>query len=135
MKDQSNRSLEIEDNVNITLIIRTSQYKYLLETKWRQYVEGSSFLSFAGKFVGKYGKKLKDIETKTGIDAAKNTSKRVVQKAAEVTGHLIGSKIDDQITSAVKPKNEKQKDKTNEVDEIYIPSDKRQRIIDDLWLP
>ena len=38
------------------------------------------FFSFARKFGDKYDKKLMDTATKTGIDAAKATSKRVVQK-------------------------------------------------------
>ena len=43
-----------------------------------------------------------DTVTKTGIDAAKTASKRVVQKTAEATGDLIGYKIADKITSASK---------------------------------
>ena len=42
-----------------------------------------SFTDQARKFAYKYGKKLMDAATKTGIDAAKSTSKRVVQKTAE----------------------------------------------------
>ena len=34
-----------------------------------------------------------DTATKTGIDAAKTASKRVVQKTAEATGNLIRNKI------------------------------------------
>ena len=37
-------------------------------------------MSFARKFGDKYGKKLMDIATKTGIDPAKTARKRVVQK-------------------------------------------------------
>ena len=70
-------------------------------------------------------------ETKTGIDAAKTVSKRVVQKAAEATGDLIGNKIDDKISSIGKPK---EKEKTNKAEEFYIPPEKRQQIIDDLRL-
>ena len=44
-------------------------------------------------------KKLMDTATKTGINAAKTTSERVVQKAAEAAGDLIGNKIADKITS------------------------------------
>ena len=51
-------------------------------------------------------KKLMDTATKTGIDAAKTASKRVVQKTAEATGDLIGNKIADKITSAGKTKGE-----------------------------
>ena len=43
----------------------------------------------------KYGKKLMDTATKTGVDAAKTASKRIVQKTAEATGHLVRSKIAD----------------------------------------
>ena len=42
--------------------------------------------------------------TKTGIDAVKNASKRVVQKTAETAGDLIANKIADKITSIGKPK-------------------------------
>ena len=45
-------------------------------------------MSFARNFGDKYGKKLMDTATKTGIDAAKTASKRVVQKTAEATGDL-----------------------------------------------
>ena len=45
-----------------------------------------------------------DTATKTGIDAAKTGSKRVVQKTAETTGDLIGNKIAYKITSIGKPK-------------------------------
>ena len=50
-----------------------------------------------------------DTAAKTGIDAAKTTSKRVVQKTAEATGDLIGNKIADKITLIGKPKEKKQK--------------------------
>ena len=42
--------------------------------------------------------------TKTGMDAAKITSKSVVQKSTETTVDLIGNKIADKITSIGKPK-------------------------------
>ena len=48
-------------------------------------------MSFARKFDDKYGKKLMDNVTKTGIDATKTTSKGVVQKTAEAIGDLIGN--------------------------------------------
>ena len=73
----------------------------------------------------------KNLITKTGIDAAKTTSKRVVQKTAEALGDLIGNKIADKITSIGKPKEKK---KAKEVEEIYVPPEKRQQIIDDLRL-
>ena len=76
-----------------------------------------------------YGKRLMDTATKTGIDAAKTASKRVVQKIAEVTGDLIGNKIADKITSLGKTKS-----KEKEEQETSIPPEKRQKIIDDLRL-
>ena len=76
--------------------------RYSLEPNYRIYVQGYGFLSFARKFGDKYGKKLMDTATKTGIDAAMTASKRVVQKTA---GDLIGTKIADRITSVGKSKN------------------------------
>ena len=49
--------------------------------------------------------------TKTEIDAAKTSSKRVVQKTVEATVDLIGNKIADKITSVG---NTKSKEKENE---------------------
>ena len=110
--------------------------RYSLEPKYRKCVQGYGFLSFARKFGDKYGKKLMDTATKIGIDAAKTASKRVVQKTKEATGDLIGNKIADEITSVDKSKNKQKekKDETNELEEIYIPPEKRQQIIDDLRL-
>ena len=72
-----------------------------------------------------------DTAIKTEMDAAKTASKKVVQKTAEAIGDLVGNKIADQITSIGKPK---EKEKTKETEEIYIPPEKRQQIIDDLRL-
>ena len=72
-----------------------------------------------------------DNATKTGIDATKTASKWVVQKNAEATGDLIRNKIADKITSLGKIKS---KEKEDERQEIYIPPEKRQQIIDDLRL-
>ena len=65
------------------------------------------------------------------MDATKTASKRVVLKSAEASGDLIGNKIADKITSIGKLK---EKEKTKEIEEIYIPPEKRQQIIDDLRL-
>ena len=107
--------------------------KYLTEPRFRKYLKRYGFLSFARNFGDKYGKKLIDTTTKTGIDAAKTASKRVTQKTAEATGDLIENKIADKITSVGKAK-EKEREKTNKTEEIYIPPEKRQQIIDDLKL-
>ena len=68
-------------------------------------------------------KKLMDTATKTGIDAAKTASKRVVQKTAEATRDLIGNKEADEITSIGK---QKEKEKAKEIEQIYIPLEKSQ---------
>ena len=54
--------------------------KYSTEPKFRKHVKGYRFLSFAKKCRDKYGKKLMDTATETGIDTAKTASKRVVKK-------------------------------------------------------
>ena len=78
--------------------------RYSTEPKFKKYVKGYGFLSCVRKFGDKYGKKLMDNATKTGIDAAKTASKQVVQKTAEATRVLIGNKIADKITSVGKKK-------------------------------
>ena len=107
--------------------------RYSTEPRFRKYVKGYGFLSFAKNFGNKYGKKLMDTATKTGMDAAKTASKRVAQKMADATGDLIGNKMDEKITSIGKPK-EKRQEETKEIEEIYISPEKRQEIIDDLRL-
>ena len=61
-------------------------------------------------------------------DTANTASKRVVQKTAETTGDFIGNKTANKITSLGKTKS---KEKEDERQEIYIPPEKRQQIIDD----
>ena len=99
--------------------------RYSTEPRFRKYVKGYGFFSIAKKCGKKCRKKLMDTETKSEMDAAKIVCKRVIQKAAEPTGDLIGNKIADKITSIGKPK---------EIEEIYIPPEKRQQIINDLRL-
>ena len=100
--------------------------RYLTQPKFRKYVKGYGFLSFAWTFCDKYRKKLMDTATKTWIDAAKTASKRVVQKTAEATGDLIGNKIADKIASLGKTKSiVKEKEKQ----ETYIPSKKGSKLL------
>ena len=105
--------------------------RYSTEPKYRKYVEGYRFLSFARKVGDKYGKKLMVTATKIGIDAPKTASKRVVQKTAETTRDLIKNKIVDKITLLGKTKS---KEKEDGRQEIYIPPEKRQQIIVELRL-
>ena len=92
--------------------------RYLTEPKYRKYVKGYGSFSFARKLGDKYGKKLMDTATKTGIDAAKIASKRALWKTAKATRDLVGNKIADKITSVGKTKS---KEKEDERHEIYIP--------------
>ena len=62
----------------------------------------TEFLSIEVCFTDKNSKPL---EIDARIDAAKTTSKRVVQKTAKTTGDLIGNKIADKITSVGKTKS------------------------------
>ena len=87
------------------------------------------FFLIRKNFGDEYGKKLMNTAAKTGVDTAKTASKRVVQKNSEATGDLIRNKIADEITSLGKAKS---KEKEDERQEIYIPAEKRQQIIDDL---
>ena len=96
------------------------------ELRFRKLVKWYGFLSFARKFGDKYGKELMDTATKTGTDAERAASKRLVQKTAEAAGDLIGNKIADKIASIGKPK---EKEKTNKVEEIYIPPEKGNKLL------
>ena len=89
--------------------------RYSTEPKFRKYIKEYGFLSFARKCGDRYGKKLMDTATKTGIDAAKTASKWVVQKTAEATWDLIGNKIDDKITSLCKTKSKEKEDERQEI--------------------
>ena len=48
--------------------------RYSAEPRFRKYIKGYGFLSFARNFGDKYGKELIDTATKAGIDAAKTSS-------------------------------------------------------------
>ena len=80
--------------------------RYSIELKDRIYVKGYGVLSFAKSMCknlsNKYSQKLLDCAKKTGADAIKAASKRVIQKTAESTGDLIGNKTADKVTNASK---------------------------------
>ena len=67
-----------------------------------------------------------DTVTKTGIDAAKTASKKVVKKNSRSSRNLIETKIVDKITLAGKTKSKEKEDESNKGQEIYIPPKKRQ---------
>ena len=57
--------------------------RYSTQPKYRKYVKGYGFFSFARKFGDKYGKRLMDTTTKTGMDVARTGSKQIVQKSCK----------------------------------------------------
>ena len=116
--------------------------RYSIQPRDRIYVEGYGFLSFAknmGKSLSnKYGQKLLDSAKKSTTDAIKTASKRAIQKYAEATGDLIGSKIADKITSvSKKPSNNNDDDHGVELTthkKRYISTEERQQIVNELRL-
>ena len=77
------------------------------------------------------------VQKKTRKDFSKIAGTKIIHKSAEATGDLVGNKIADKITSMGKPKSKKEKDETNimeETQEIYIPPEKRKKIIKDFKL-
>ena len=110
--------------------------RYSAESKFRKYVKGYGFLSFVRKFGDKYGKKINRYCNKNWSRCCKNcftASKRVVKETAEAIGDLIGNKIAGKFTSLGKTKSDG-KEKVKEEQEIYIPPEKNQQVIDDLRL-
>ena len=116
--------------------------RYSTEPRERIYVKGYGFLPFAknmGKSLSnKYFQKLLNSAKKSTTDAIKTDSKRAIQKTAEATGDLIGSKIADKITSISK-KNSPHNDGKEDVEitthkKRYISPEKRRQIFDELRL-
>ena len=123
--------------------------RYSIEPRDRIYVKGYGFLSFAknmGKHLSnKYSQKPLDSAKKSTMDAIKTTSKRAIQKTAEATGDLIGSKIADKITSVSKKSptelhsmelhsKELQNDEMEAPKRRFISPEEKQQIIDELRL-
>ena len=128
--------------------------RYSLEPRYRKYVQGQGFMSFAknignkygkklfdksmdvGKKYGKkYGNKLLDNSISTGKDFAKIAGKKVLTKSAEATGDMIGNKIADRTTKSSRNKAQKEDDRImEETQELIIPPEKREQIIRDLKL-
>ena len=126
--------------------------RYSLVPRYRKYVQGQGFMSFAKNIGNKYGKKLfdksmdvskkygKKYENKlldnsisAGKDFAKIAGKKVLTKSAEATGDMIGNKIADRITKSSRNKAQKEDDRImEETQELIIPPEKRQQIIRDL---
>ena len=115
--------------------------RYSLEPRYRRYVQGQGFMSFARNIGNKYGKKIFDISKSmkkiygkkildnslsAGKDFAKIAGKKTLTKNAEATGDLIGNKTADRITKSVRNKEQKEDDRTmEETQEIITSPEKR----------
>ena len=128
--------------------------RYSLEPRYKKYVQGQGFMSFAknignkyarkifdksiavGKNMSnKYGRKILDKNIDAGQDFAKIAGKIVLHKSAEATGEMIGNKVADRITKSSRNKAQKEDDRImEETQEIYIPPEKREQIVRDLKL-
>ena len=115
-----------------------------LEPRYRRYVQGQGFMSFAKNIGNKYGRKLfdksmdvgkkygkkcgnklLDNSISAGKDFAKIAGKKVLTKSAEATGDMIGNKIDDKITKSSRNKAQKEDDRImEETQELIIPPEK-----------
>ena len=87
----------------------------------------------------KYSQEFLDIAKKSTADAIEIASKRSFQKTAEAVGDLIDNKIADKITSLSKESSrELQNNVGNHKIEVpkgrWISPEKKQQIIDELWL-
>ena len=112
---------------------------YRTDNKIRRYAKGYGFMSFVKNFGNKCGKKIMSATSKLNQskygnmlkkhenEFGKIAGKKILTKSAEATGDLIGSKIADKITSF----KSKPKEKTEEQEEIIIPPEKRQQILND----
>ena len=117
--------------------------RYLNELKYRIYVKGYGFWSFARNMYktlsNKYDQKRLDSAKKSITDAIKTASKRSIKKTAETTGDLIGNKIADEITSVSKKSSKELPDDETNVERAtpkkrYMSPEERQQIIDELRL-
>ena len=94
--------------------------QYSIEPRTRKYVKRYGLLSFAKK----YKKQLLD----TGLDSLKAASKNVVHKA----GEYLGNKITDAVTKSNDDKIVKLDENLRNVEEIIIPLEKRDEILNKL---
>ena len=85
-------------------------------------------MSFTGNLSNKHGKQFLDTATKTGLDALKTASRKVVHKAVEATGEFIESKIADKIVKRKPLINENLRN----VEEMIILPEKREEILNEL---
>ena len=87
---------------------------YSLEPRYRRYVLGQGFMSFAKNIGNKYGRKILDKSMNASKDFAKIAGKKVLHTSAEATGDMIGNKIADRITRSSRNKAQKEDDRIME---------------------
>ena len=105
--------------------------RYSLEPRYRIYVQGQGFMSFARNI----GKKILNNSISAGKDIAKIAGKKVLTKSAEATGDLIGNKIAAKITKSTRNKEQKENDRImEETQELIIPPEKGEQMIKELKL-
>ena len=97
---------------------------YSIEPKDRIYVKRYGFMTFTKRISthlsNKYSQKILDTAKKSATDAIKTASRRAIQKTAEATGDLIGSKMADKITS-VSEKTHNTKSEADSVSPKDVP--------------
>ena len=87
------------------------------------------------KLSSKYSQKVHDHAKQSAADALKTYSKRVIQKTVESIGDLTGNKIADKVTRSWKTSPQNNLETKEEIlRKIYVSSELRQKIIDDLRL-
>ena len=101
---------------SLDLIMR----RYSIEPRTGKYVKEHGLLSFAKK---KQKKRIKKI-LNTGLDSLKTASKKVVDK----TGEILGNKIADAVTGS----NDNKMEKQEPVEEIVIPPEERDEMLNKL---
>ena len=101
--------------------------RYFIEPRTRKYVKEREFLSFVRNLSNKYGNKLLDTATKTGLDILETVATKLVVKIAEATSGSTGNKIIDKI---MKPKPMSDISSRN-VEEVVIPPEQRKIILNE----
>ena len=104
---------------------RPQMRRCFIGLRTRKYVKGYGSFSFVRQLSNKYGKQLLVTADKTGLDALKSSSKKVVHKAAEASSEFIENKIANKIVKSQSVIDENSRN----IEEIIIPLEKRQEIL------
>ena len=104
--------------------------RYSIEPRDRIDVKGYGFLSFDKNISlsNKYGQRLLDSAKKSTRDVIKTALKRAVQKTAEATGDLIGSKISDCFKDYKESKSAKELPNDEKEEDVEITTYKKRYV-------